>query len=74
MKFWSFLVSLAISLVCYSSPSNASTCVGANPCHACHTCEYCKRCSKQGGSCGVCKGANSKLSHSHKSVRHKVVR
>jgi hypothetical protein len=61
------LLVLTISFVAsFGSSALASTCVGANPCHACHTCEYCKRCSKMGGTCGVCKGGRGNHAHSVK--------
>jgi hypothetical protein len=35
----------------------AATCTGSDPCHACKNCRYCKHCAKEGGTCGICRGA-----------------
>jgi hypothetical protein len=38
---------------------HAATCTGSSPCNACKNCKYCGHCAKGGGTCGVCRRAES---------------
>ena len=55
----SILIVLTGSAPYVEDVAHAATCVGADPCNACKNCKCCKRCSKDGGTCGVCRRAES---------------